>query len=293
MPKPQDSPQQDPEPEFSLLRSFKLGSFHIGSSLTDLLTSAVWNRILIVDLGVAAWPVALLTALRYLMSPLTLWIGHLSDTHPIAGSRRIAYVWLGRLLMLASLPLLPLSMAAIGFDTRSQTGWSIAVFSFLLYGIGTLISGAPYLALVHDSAPYQRRGQVMAIVQTFLVASFAFGGYLYGKILPTWNYQRFWFLVVFAMVGAAFFWFFLCFGRRAPAASHKFRSSRPLFPRDLFQYSPGQAACPLRCLPGRFSFFRLYARFHAGALWRGCLPHGCGSKPHASMPTGGPASSSR
>ena len=45
--------QQDPEPDFSLLRSFKLGSFHIGSSLTDLLTSAVWNRILIVDLGVA------------------------------------------------------------------------------------------------------------------------------------------------------------------------------------------------------------------------------------------------
>jgi hypothetical protein len=35
-------------------RTIKLGSFHIGSSLADLLTSAVWNRVLITDLGVAA-----------------------------------------------------------------------------------------------------------------------------------------------------------------------------------------------------------------------------------------------
>jgi len=229
----QNETPQHPEPKFSLLRSFKLGSFHIGSSLTDLLTSAVWNRILIVDLGVAAWPVSLLTALRYLLSPLTLWIGHLSDTHPIAGSRRIAYIWLGRLLMLGSLPLLPLSMAAIGFDTKSQTGWALAICSFLLYGIGTLISGAPYLALVHDSAPYQHRGQVIAIVQTFLVASFAFGGFLYGRILPTWDYQRFWFLVVFAMIGAAFFWVFSVWGEERRLPRQTVASNAPSF-RDTF-----------------------------------------------------------
>jgi len=233
MPQSQDPMPQNPEPEFSLLRSFKLGTFYIGSSLTDLLTSAVWNRILIVDLGIAAWPVTLLTALRYLMSPLTLWIGHLSDTHPIAGSRRIAYIWLGRLLMLVSLPLLPLSMAAIGFNTHSQTGWAIAIFSFTLYGFGTLISGAPYLALVHDSAPYHRRGQVIAIVQTFLVASFAFGGFLYGKILPVWDYQRFWFLVIFAMVGAAFFWFFSVWGEERRLARTTVPKSTPSF-RETF-----------------------------------------------------------
>ena len=80
-------------PVFSVWRSLKLGTFHIGSSLTDLLTSAVWNRILIVDLGVAAWPVALLTALRYLLAPLTLWAGHQSDSRPLFGSRRVAYIW--------------------------------------------------------------------------------------------------------------------------------------------------------------------------------------------------------
>ncbi len=199
-------------PPFSLGRSLKLGTFHIGSSLTDLLTSAVWNRILIADLGIAAWPVALLTSVRYLLSPLTLWAGYQSDTRPLFGSRRLAYIWLGRLLMLLSLPLLPLSLAALGHDGGSVAGWALAVLSFLLYGIGTLISGAPFLALVHDSAPYARRGQVISIVQTFLVASFAFGGFLYGRLLPDWDYARFWRLVLFAMIGAFFFWVFSVWG---------------------------------------------------------------------------------
>lgn len=205
-------PDAKPAPSFSVGRSMKLGSFHIGSSLTDLLTSAVWNRILIADLGVAAWPVALLTSVRYLLAPLTLWAGYESDTRPLFGSRRVSYIWVGRLLMLLSLPLLPLSLAAIGYDTRLISGWALAITSFLLYGIGTLISGAPFLALVHDSAPYERRGQAISIVQTFLVASFAFGGFLYGRLLPEWDYAQFWRLVLFAMAGALFFWVFSVWG---------------------------------------------------------------------------------
>lgn len=213
---------QSTEQRFSVWRSLKIGTFHIGSSLTDLLTSAVWNRILIADLGVPAWPVSLLVALRYLLAPLTLWAGHRSDTRPLFGSRRVAYIWIGRLLMLVSLPLLPLALAAIGFDQRSITGWTLAVISFMVYGIGTLISGAPYLALVYDSAPYARRGQAIAIVQTLLVASFAFGGFLYGRLLPTFDYAQFWRLVLVAMAGAAFFWIFSVWGeeRRLPAPSN-------------------------------------------------------------------------
>ncbi len=164
---------QQTEQRFSVWRSLKLGSFHLGSSFSDLLTSAVWNRILISDLGIAAWPVALLSALRYFLAPLTLWAGHRSDTTPILGSRRLAYIWLGRLMMLLALPLLPLSTVAIARDTGSAVGWTVAVLSFVVYGAGTLISGAPFLALVHDGAPYGRRGQAVGIVQLMLVVSFA------------------------------------------------------------------------------------------------------------------------
>jgi BCD family chlorophyll transporter-like MFS transporter len=220
-------------PRFSALHSLKLGSFHIGSSLTDLLTSAVWNRVLIADLGVAAWPIALLTALRYLLAPLTLWAGHQSDTHPIRGSRRTAYIWLGRGLMLVSLPLLPLSTGFIVDDRGSPLGWGLAIAAFLLYGVGTLLSGAPFLALVHDSAPYQKRGQALSIVQFMLVVSFAFIPVIYGRVMPSYDQATFWRLVVIAMIGAATFWFTSIWGeerrsRRANGAAEAGERAVPL-----------------------------------------------------------------
>ncbi len=211
---------QQTDPPFSVWRSLKLGTFHLGSSFSDLLTSAVWNRILISDLGIAAWPVALLSALRYFLAPLTLWAGHRSDTTPILGSRRLAYIWLGRLMMLLALPLLPLSTVAIARDPGSATGWTVAVLSFVVYGAGTLISGAPFLALVHDSAPYGRRGQAVGIVQLMLVVSFAFIPAIYAGLMPEYDPQAFMRLVLIGMGGAAFFWTVSVLGeeRRADAA---------------------------------------------------------------------------
>ncbi len=217
--KPEVQSSSRPGSGFSVARSLKLGSFHIGSSLGDLLTSAVWNRILISDLGVAAWPVALLSAMRYFLAPLTLWAGHQSDTRPIRGSRRVAYIWLGRLLMLLALPLLPLSVVAIARDTRSLLGWGLALVSFLLYGAGQLISGAPFLALVHDSAPYEKRGQAVGIVQLMLVVSFAFIPAVYAGVMPAYDPDAFTRLVWIGMAGAALFWFFSVWREERPVAA--------------------------------------------------------------------------
>lgn len=194
-----------PSPSFSALRSFKIGSFHIGSSMTDVTLSGVWNRVMITDLGVAAWPVSLLLAARYFLAPLAIWAGHESDTHPLFGSRRTAYIWLGRLMMLIALPLLPLSVGLIA-EGDAGLGWVFAVISLLLYGTGTSISGAPFLALVHDSAPYERRGQAVSIVQFMLVTSFAFVPVFFARIMRDYDQATFWRLVIAAMVGAAFFW---------------------------------------------------------------------------------------
>ena len=188
-------------------KSIKLGSFHIGSSIADLLTTAIWNRIMIVDLGMVAWPVSLLTAVRYLLAPLTLWAGHRSDTHPILGSRRIAYIWLGRFLMLLSLPLLPISTIILAREGSALNGWTLAVVSFLLFGVGTLISGAPFLALVHDSVPYIHRGKAIGIVQFMLVVSYAFIPAIFALLMPTFTPEGFLQLILISLVAAAIFWF--------------------------------------------------------------------------------------
>jgi BCD family chlorophyll transporter-like MFS transporter len=194
------------QPRFSALRSLKIGSFHIGSSLTDVMLSGIWNRVMISDLGLAAWPVSLLLAARYFLAPLAIWAGHESDTHTILGSRRTAYIWLGRLMMLIALPLLPLSVGLIAQNNGAPLGWVLAIVSLLVYGTGTSISGAPYLALVHDSAPYERRGQAVAITQFMLVVSFAFVPVIYARVMPVYDQALFWRLVMFGMAGAAFFW---------------------------------------------------------------------------------------
>ena len=174
--------REDEQTDFRFLRTVKIGTFYIGSSAVDLLVSGVWNRVMIVDLGMAAWPVALLGALRYLLAPLSLWAGHRADTHPIRGSRRLAYIWIGRALVLFSLPLIPLSTGLIA--NGLEYGWLLALLAFVMFGSGILISGPAFLALVFDSTSYNRRGLAISIVQFILIVSFAFLPLVFARMMP-------------------------------------------------------------------------------------------------------------
>lgn len=84
------------EDHYSIWRGLRLGSFHIGSAMGDILVTSIWNRILITNFGIPATPVSLLIALRYLISPLSLWAGHMTDNKRILGFRRTPIIWLGR-----------------------------------------------------------------------------------------------------------------------------------------------------------------------------------------------------
>ncbi len=192
--------------KFNLLRTFKLGTFHIGSALADILVSGVWNRVLIRELGISATPVALLIGLRYLLAPVSLWAGHRSDTQPLFGKYRLPYIYIGRLLLWLALPLLPLSIVELSRDSASVAGWVLSLAIFVLYGLGTFISGAPYLALVRASAPPSRKGLAIIIVETFLLSGFAIVPITYSLLMRTYTIEGFWRLVVLAMIGGALAW---------------------------------------------------------------------------------------
>ncbi len=206
---------EQPSP-LSIPRTLKIGTFHIGSSFVDLLTSGVLNRILISDLNIWATPVALLSALRYLLAPLGIWAGYRSDTHPIGGLYRLPYIWAGRLPMLLSLPLLPVIAMLLAADPRSPLGWILAICTFLIYGVGTLISGGVFLALVRDTAPPERQGQAISIVQIFLVVSFPVAGIIYGQLMPVYDLETFWYMTLIGMTIAATFFLFALTGAERP-----------------------------------------------------------------------------
>lgn len=191
---------------FSLLRTLKIGSFNFGSAVADILTASVWNRILITDLGASATPVSLLLALRYLLAPLSIWIGARSDARPIAGLRRTPYIWLGRGLMLLGLLLLPISTLRLNEDLSDPSGWVTALLIFVAYGAGTAISGGPFLALIHDRTPAAKRGVAISIAQMLMLVGFAISPILFGRLLPQYSPERFQSLAIGTTVAALVIW---------------------------------------------------------------------------------------
>lgn len=178
----------------------------------DILATSVWNRVMIADLGIPAWPVGLLIALRYLLSPLSLWAGHRSDSQAILGYRRTPYIWFGRLLMVCSFPLLGASLNQFSHDPAGASGWVIAFLCFLMYGVGTLISGSPFLALVRDSAPKEKQGLAIGLVEMVLITFFPIAAISFGRWMEHYNPAGFWQLVSVTMLVGGGFWFLAIVG---------------------------------------------------------------------------------
>ena len=174
----------DPQ-HLSIARNLKIGLFHLGSGMADVLATGVWNRIMITDLGFSATPIGILVSLRYFLAPLGVWAGRMSDRHAVGGYRRLFWVWLGRALMVASLLMLGVSTASIARGVEvTPLIWLALSLSLLLFSFGTAISGSTFLALIYDRAPERERGRAVGLVWTFLLLGFSVGGVVFGLMLP-------------------------------------------------------------------------------------------------------------
>jgi len=172
----------------SVGRNLKIGLFHLGSGMADVLTTGVWNRIMITDLGISATIVSLLAALRYFLVPIGIWAGRISDRTRILGTRRIFWIWLGRAFMV-------MSTFGLGFGTAEfvrnlETGipvqaWLIVIVSMILFSLGNALSGSTFLALIYDRSTEEQRGRAVGIVWTFLLLGFTVGGIFFAILLPS------------------------------------------------------------------------------------------------------------
>jgi BCD family chlorophyll transporter-like MFS transporter len=182
--------EQNEKSGLSVARNVKIGFFHLGSGMADVLTTGVWNRIMISDLGVAATPVSLLVSLRYFLAPLGIWAGRMSDKVRILGFKRLFWVWFGRGLMV-------LSTFGLGYATSELTRsfslsginagiglWLLIIFSMLLFSFGNALSGTTFLALIYDRANDDQRGRAVGLVWTMLLLGFTVGGILFSILLP-------------------------------------------------------------------------------------------------------------
>jgi BCD family chlorophyll transporter-like MFS transporter len=175
-----------PEPNLTLGRNLKIGLFHLGSGMADVITTGIWNRIMISDLGFSATPIGLLVSLRYFLAPLGVWAGRISDRHSVGGYRRLFWIWLGRAMMVISTLALGLATADLARGaSATPLVWVIFAVSLLLFSLGNALSGSTFLALIYDRAGTRQRGRAVGIVWTFLLLGFTIGGILFGVMLPS------------------------------------------------------------------------------------------------------------
>jgi BCD family chlorophyll transporter-like MFS transporter len=176
----------DAQQNLSLPRNLKIGLFHLGSGMSDVLATGIWNRIMISDLGFSATPIGLLASLRYFLAPIGVWAGRVSDERTIGGYRRLPWIWIGRLAMVISLFLLGMVTANLAWGAEATPlVWLELSLALLLYSLGSSLSGSTFLALIYDRAPEKQRGRAVGIVWTFLLVGYAFAGIMFSRLLPS------------------------------------------------------------------------------------------------------------
>jgi BCD family chlorophyll transporter-like MFS transporter len=177
--------------ELPLPRLLRLSLFQVSVGLAAALLVGTLNRVMIVELGVAAWLVALMVALPLLVAPFRALIGFRSDTHASAiGWRRVPYVWIGTLLQFGGLAIMPFALLVLTGEGRLGLAWVgqlAAGLAFLLVGAGMQTTQTAGLALATDLARPQDRPRVVALMYVMLLLGMVGGGTLCSTLLADFS----------------------------------------------------------------------------------------------------------
>ncbi|MGI9215525.1 MAG: BCD family MFS transporter [Hydrogenophaga sp.] len=181
--------------ELPLGRLLRLSLFQLAIGMTMALLVGTLNRVMIVELGVPAWWVALSVALPLVFAPLRALIGYRSDTHPSAlGLKRMPYMWIGTLLMFGGLAIMPFALLLLslpeGHGVEVWAGRIGAALAFLLVGAGMQITQTAGLALASDICSDDKRPRVVALLYSTLLVGMILGSGLLGWVLADFSPTR-------------------------------------------------------------------------------------------------------
>jgi BCD family chlorophyll transporter-like MFS transporter len=158
--------------ELPLGRLLRLSLFQVSVGMALVLLNGTLNRVMIVELGVPAWLVALMVSLPIVFAPLRALVGFRSDHHRSAlGWRRVPYIWMGSLLQFGGLAIMPFALLVLSGSTHGAVwiGQAAAALAFLLVGAGLHTTQTAGLALATDLAPTDARPRVVALLYLMLL----------------------------------------------------------------------------------------------------------------------------
>ena len=176
-------------------RLLRLSLFQVTVGMSIALMVGTLNRVMIVELGVAAWLVALMVAIPLLVAPLRAVTGFRSDTHRSAfGWRRVPFIWTGTMLQFAGLAFMPFALLVLSGQGQIATPqWfnqGIAALSFLLVGLGLQTSQTAGLALATDLADEATRPRVVALMYVMLLLGMVGSSFVFSLILEDFTPKK-------------------------------------------------------------------------------------------------------
>jgi hypothetical protein len=133
---------------FAFLNLLRLALFSVAYGVMGALVGGTLNRLLVAELGLPVTVVGLFFAVPLLTSPIRVWLGYHSDTHPLWGKRREPYLFLGAIL--AALGILSVAYAT-AYSLTIGSALLFALFlAFVLYGFGRNLAHNTFQALLAE-----------------------------------------------------------------------------------------------------------------------------------------------
>ncbi len=189
--------------DLPMSRLLRLALFQVSVGMATALLVGTLNRVLIVELGVAAWVVSTMVALPLVFAPFRALVGFRSDTHrSVLGWRRVPYIWAGTLLEFGGLAIMPFSLILLSGDTHwpQWIGPVSAALAFLMVGAGIQTVQTAGLALATDVASEENRPRVVAMMYTMLLVGMVLSGLVFSLLLAEFSKLK----LIQVVQGAAF-----------------------------------------------------------------------------------------
>lgn len=176
-------------PTLGLITTLRLGLFQGCLGCLAVIFAGLLNRVMISELAFPGLLVGGALAFEQFVAPSRVLFGQISDAHPLAGRRRVPYVWLGTVLFCGLAVLsIPLIFQVAGL-LQAGKSWPLAggvaalCGLFALYGLAVSLATTPYLALVIDRTTEQERPRAVGLIWCLLTVGIVVGAIAIGASL--------------------------------------------------------------------------------------------------------------
>lgn len=177
-----------PNPSPPVVHHLRLAAFPIAYGLSGVLIGGTLNRVMIAELNVPATLVAVLFVIPLLLSPLRLWFGHQSDSHPLFGRRREPYMLIGAGLI--GLGVAGIAWSTVRWADQLPVFVTAGVAVFFVYGIGRNLAHNSYHALVVEKFSDRSRSRAMTLYEVATLLGAVIGAGALGRALEHYDPTR-------------------------------------------------------------------------------------------------------